>query len=148
MSFQSTPAYAGDLHPAEAYRLLSESSSAVLIDVRTRPEWAYVGAPDLSALDKDTVFLEWQTYPSMQRDGAFADRLADMLAKAGVVRGSSLLFICRSGARSRDAAISMTASGWSPCFNVAEGFEGALDPAGHRNTVGGWRVGGLPWKQT
>ena len=134
--------------PAEAYRLLAEQESSLLIDVRTKPEWAYVGGPDLTALGKRALCLEWQGYPSMQRDALFTDRLSAMLAEAGAERGAPLLFLCRSGARSREAAIAMTAVGWAPCFNIADGFEGPLDALGHRSSTGGWRAGGLPWKQT
>jgi hypothetical protein len=30
---------------------------------------------------------------------------------------------------------------------VLEGFEGDRDARGRRNTVGGWRLAGLPWEQ-
>ena len=120
----------------------------MLIDVRTQAEWAYVGTPDLTALDKTPLFLEWQTYPSMQVDGQFAARLETMLESAGVDRGASLLFLCRSGARSRAAAIAMTNAGWGPCFNVSDGFEGQLDRLSRRRSVNGWKTAGLPWSQT
>ena len=58
-----------------------------------------------------------------------------------------LLFLCRSGQRSQVAAAALTAAGHSACYNVLEGFEGGKDDAGHRGTVGGWKVRGLPWKQ-
>ena len=58
--------YAADLTPDEAFDLLRTRPDAVLVDVRTRAEWSYVGIPDLTALGRDAVLLEWQTYP----DGA------------------------------------------------------------------------------
>ncbi len=122
--------------------------TSTLIDVRTQAEWAYVGVPDLSSLGKTALFLEWQSFPSMQVDEHFAARLSTMLETAGVKRGAPLVFICRSGARSRHAAIAMTAAGWAPCFNVSDGFEGPLDPWRHRGVTGGWKAGGLPWAQT
>jgi rhodanese-related sulfurtransferase len=84
----------------------------------------------------------------MQVDGQFAARLEPMLESAGVERGASLLFLCRSGARSRAAAIAMTNTGWAPCFNVSDGFEGQLDPLSRRRCVNGWKTAGLPWSQT
>jgi hypothetical protein len=42
----------------------------------------------------------------------------------------------------------MTAAGFSKCFNVATGFEGSPDAEGHRGTVDGWKVEGLPWVQS
>jgi rhodanese-related sulfurtransferase len=148
MSSQSTVAYAGDILATEAHRLLSVDLASVLIDVRTKAEWAYVGVPDLTSIGKTAVFLEWQSFPSMQVDPGFSQRLAATLETTGVKRGASLLFLCRSGARSRQAAIAMTGAGWAPCFNIADGFEGTLDPWGHRNLVSGWRAGNLPWSQT
>jgi len=39
--------YAGDISPTEAWSMLTDESDAVLIDVRTDAEFAYVGSPDL-----------------------------------------------------------------------------------------------------
>ncbi|MGZ9035358.1 MAG: rhodanese-like domain-containing protein, partial [Rhodospirillales bacterium] len=62
--------------------------------------------------------------------------------------GAPVVLICRSGARSRAAAIALTAAGFGPCYNVVSGFEGDPDPLRHRGTVSGWKVEGLPWVQT
>lgn len=143
MNAKSTAAdgYAGDLSPSEAYRLLQQDPKAVLIDVRTKPEWQFVGVPALA--DRDVVLLSWQDYPEMRVHGDFAAAVAS----AGVGRDQPVLLLCRSGARSRSAAIALTAAGYQAAYNVAEGFEGALDGTGHRGTVGGWKKAGLPWKQ-
>jgi rhodanese-related sulfurtransferase len=69
------------------------------------------------------------------------------LENAGLGREAPLLFMCRSGARSRAAAIAMTARGFKNCYNVASGFEGDADRTRHRGTVSGWKVEGLPWLQ-
>jgi rhodanese-related sulfurtransferase len=148
MSVQSAVGYAGDLPAIDAYGLLSTDKLSMLIDVRTQAEWTYVGTPDLTALNKTPLFLEWQRYPSMQVDGQFAVRLRTMLESASVDRGTALLFLCRSGSRSRAAAIAMTAEGWAPCFNVSDGFEGQLDRSSRKRCVNGWKTGGLPWIQT
>jgi len=148
MSYQSAAGYAGDLLATDAYELLAGEPGATLVDVRTQPEWVYVGAPDLRSLGKSVIFLEWQSFPTMQVDPEFSDRLGAILDAARVGGGASLIFLCRSGARSRQAAIAMTGAGRGPCFNVADGFEGPLDAAGHRNVLGGWKARGLPWTQT
>ena len=126
---------------------LRAMSASVLIDVRTQAEWAYVGAPDLQALGKTPFFLEWQTYPSMEVDANFAGRLEALLKSAGVEHGASLVFLCRSGARSRHAAIAMTSAGWAPCFNISDGFEGPLDGSRRRGVVGGWKAAGCPGRR-
>ena len=147
MSFQRAVGYAGDLLATDAYGLLANDAASALIDVRTQAEWAYVGAPDLEALGKMPLFLEWQGFPSMQVDVDFVARLSAMLETAEVKRDAPLIFLCRSGARSRQAAIAMTKAGWGPCFNVSDGFEGPLDPSRHRSVIGGWKAGNLPWTQ-
>jgi rhodanese-related sulfurtransferase len=148
MSYQNFPGYAGDILAADAYALLKGESTSVLIDVRTQAEWSYVGNPDIQELGKTPLFLEWQSYPSMAVDANFTARLEALLHSEGVEHGASLLFLCRSGARSRHAATAMTVAGWSPCFNVSDGFEGALDDSRRRGGVSGWKAGGLPWTQT
>ena len=148
MSYQNFAGYAGDLLAVDAYELLEGDASAVLIDVRTKAEWAYVGMPDTRSLGKTPLFLEWQSYPSMAINADFAANLEAQLRSAGVERGASLVFLCRSGARSRQAAIAMTSAGWAPCFNVSDGFEGPLDDLRRRGGAGGWKAGGLPWTQT
>lgn len=148
MSVQGAVGYAGDLLAADAFRLLSEEAASALIDVRSNAEWAYVGVPDLQAIGKTALLVEWQSFPTMQVDPDFAKRVAEKLSATGAKLGAPLLFLCRSGARSRSAAIAMTAAGWTPSFNIADGFEGPLDSSGHRNSIGGWRAAGLPWRQT
>lgn len=135
--------YAGDLRPSEAWDLLARDAEAVLVDVRSRPEWMFVGIPDLSALRKQPVLLSWQDFPAMTVNPDFPNRLAETVPS----RTTPLLFLCRSGARSRAAAMALTAEGYSRCFNIAEGFEGNLDANRHRGQVGGWKAAGLPWVQ-
>jgi rhodanese-related sulfurtransferase len=148
MSYQNFAGYAGDLLAIDAYALLEGDSTSVLIDVRTHAEWAYVGTPDIQALRKAPLFLEWQSYPSMAVDANFTCRLEAVLQSGRVERGASLVFLCRSGARSRHAATAMTSAGWAPCFNVSDGFEGPLGDSRQRGGVSGWKAGGLPWTQT
>ena len=136
-------AYAGDVTPDAAWRTLEEDPSAVLVDVRTDAEWAYVGNPDLSKLGKAVVRVSWQEFPGMEVNPNFVAELGS----AGIEKDQTLLFICRSGARSKSAALVMTDAGFTRCHNVAEGFEGDRDGDGHRGKVGGWRQRGLPWVQ-
>jgi len=58
------------------------------------------------------------------------------------------MFLCRSGARSHAAAAAAAQAGYSQSYNVLQGFEGDKDTSGHRNSLGGWRVAGLPWVQS
>ena len=139
----SNEAYAGDITAEEAWEKLVQDEGTVLVDCRTRPEWLFVGIPDLSSLGKKAVFAEWQVFPSMQVNGDFAQQLRS----AGVTEDQQVLFICRSGARSKSAAIAMTTQGFSRCFNVSGGFEGPHDDDKHRGEVDGWKASDLPWIQ-
>lgn len=135
--------YSGDISVEEAWRQLGDESSAVLVDVRTAAEWNFVGAPDLSGIGKQPVRVSWQTLPKMEQNPNFVDEVRAQASDSN----SSLLFLCRSGARSKAAAIAMTAAGYSKCFNIAGGFEGDLDGDRHRGVTGGWKAAGLPWIQ-
>ncbi len=136
--------YAGEITSAEAWKMLSEEPRAVLIDVRTEGEWVYVGIPNLSSLGKQPLFIEWQRFPRMQQNPEFVSQLD----ACGLERDAPLLIICRSGIRSRFAAIALTAVGYGPCYNVSDGFEGDLDDTMHRGELSGWKAADLPWEQT
>ncbi len=139
--------YGGDVSPDEAMTLLRQEKNAVLVDVRTGPEWSYVGVPDLSSLDKKPVFLEWQSYPAMTVNPDFVPDLLDQLDQRGTSKDTPILFLCRSGARSRSAAQAMTEAGYTRCLNIAGGFEGGPDPSRHRGQIEGWKAQSLPWIQ-
>jgi rhodanese-related sulfurtransferase len=148
MSSPSSPEYAGDLEPAEAWSLLEQNPAAQLVDVRTRAEWSFVGLPDLSPLQRRAFCVEWQGYPTMQPNPNFAADTTEAVQAAGAGLETPILFLCRSGARSRAAAMAMTRAGFSKAFNIAGGFEGDLDDGGHRGQTNGWKAAGLPWRQT
>jgi rhodanese-related sulfurtransferase len=143
----SGAAYAGDVSPQESWERLSQDPTALLIDVRTVAEWNFVGIPDLGPLQRQAVLCEWQHVPAAANE-AFVEQAAEALKRASYRPDAPIFFLCRSGARSRAAAIAMTAAGYGPCFNIADGFEGNLDAKRHRGNAGGWKAGGLPWIQT
>ena len=134
--------YAGDLDPQQAWDMLAADPDAVLVDVRTSAEWQWVGGADLADLGKRGVGVEW-----MRSTGEPNERFVDQLAEAGVGAETPVLFLCRSGGRSAAAARAATAAGLGPAYNITGGFEGDPDAAGHRGTVNGWKVAGLPWRQ-
>lgn len=144
----SKPNYAGDINVAEAWALLEADPKAQLIDVRTMAEWSFVGLPDVSGLGREVHTIEWQSFPSTGPNPGFTATAAAELRQAGASADTPLLFLCRSGARSRSAAIAMTQAGYSRAYNVAGGFEGDLDREGHRGAHNGWKASGLPWRQS
>lgn len=127
-------AYAGEVTPAEAWRLV-ELGAARLVDVRSAAEWSFVGMPP------SATGIEFKTWPGMQPNPAFADQL-----EAAVTKDLPVLFLCRSGVRSVAAATLATGLGYQ-AYNILDGFEGPLDGQGQRNRLGGWRASGLPWRQ-
>ena len=137
----------GDVAVKEVWEKLKADPRAVLVDVRTRAEWSYVGLPDLSTIGKKPVLVEWQSFEG-KVDPQFGERLGALLSGAGVGKSDDIFFICRSGGRSKSAALVMAAAGYARCHNVADGFEGPLDQARHRGRIGGWKSAGLPWAQS
>src|SRR6267142_2734505 len=129
--------YAGALLPSEAHALMQQVPGSKLVDVRTQAEWEYVGHVP------ESVLIEWNTYPSGQRNPAFLGQLQAEVEKSD----APTMFLCRSGARSHQAAQAATQAGYSNSYNILEGFEGDKDTQGHRNSEGGWRFAGLPWTQ-
>lgn len=135
--------YAGDVDARQAWKILASDPKAILVDVRTRAEWEYVGFPLLDELGKQTVFVEWQSYPSKALNPEFQAELEAV----GVDRDATVLLICRSGVRSASAAMAMTTAGYATCYNVSGGFEGPHDDGRHRGSVDGWKALGLVWAQ-
>lgn len=140
--------FAGNVSIDEAWRVLSDDAQACLIDVRSEAEWSFVGMPDLSSLGKSLVKIQWQSFPGMAVNEQFADALDEYLTGEECPKKATILFLCRSGVRSRSAAQALARKGYSACFNVAGGFEGDLDEGGHRGHKNGWKVSGLPWVQS
>lgn len=130
--------YSGALTPREAYELWREAAGATLVDVRTHAEWEYVGRIP------GAVEIELLSYPGNRANPAFLAELERQIDD----KRAPVMFICRSGGRSHNAALLALQSGYSDAYNVLEGFEGDRDAQGHRNTVGGWRAAGLPWVQS
>ena len=126
--------YAGALLPQEAHGLMQEG--AILVDVRTKAELEWVGRVPGS------VTVEWNTWPGGQPNPSFVAQL-----EAQVAKDRPVMFLCRSGGRSHSAASAAAQAGYAEAYNVLQGFEGDKDGEGHRNTLGGWRVAGLPWVQ-
>ena len=149
IDLSSVPAgegYAGDILPNDVWSILTQNSDAVLVDVRTVAEWTFVGIPDLASLDRPLLTVEWSYFPSNQINPNFVDQIKEALSQINR-DGGPVFFLCRSGVRSKSAAIAMTAAGVSPCYNISGGFEGDPDGLGRRASVNGWKMAGLPWRQ-
>jgi rhodanese-related sulfurtransferase len=127
--------YAGEVTPEEAYQLASQGAARI-VDVRTRFEAEYVGRIE------GTPLIEWKALGAAAPNPQFLDQLAALDLK-----GTKVLFLCRSGVRSHAAAKAAAEVGYHEAFNILEGFEGDLDDQKHRGSQAGWRHRGLPWIQ-
>lgn len=131
---QPAEGYAGDVTPQLAWQWVC-SGAAVLVDVRSDAERAWVGSVP------GALAVAWKQWPGMALNSDFADQL-----RAAVPPGQKVLLLCRSGVRSVAAARCASALGLQ-AYNILEGFEGALNEHGQRGQCGGWRWHGLPWQQ-
>lgn len=134
-------AYVGEITPVEAYAYLVKEGG-MLVDVRTIPEWKFVGMADLDGCKGHMAAVCWKNYPDMMQNPAFVEQLSS----TGIDKDTPLFFMCRGGGRSAEAAHTMAQQGYTHCFNVATGFEGEADEQGHRGRKSGWQGLGLPWK--
>jgi rhodanese-related sulfurtransferase len=125
--------YAGDITPDIAFEWM-QSGAAVMVDVRSEAELAWVG------FVPGAVSVPWKQWPSTSVNPLF-----DEAVKAAA-KGKKVVLLCRSGVRSIAAAQRATQLGIE-AYNILEGFEGDANADGHRGTLGGWRMRGLPWRQ-
>ena len=95
--------------PSEAWETLKSEPGAVLIDVRTDAEFNYVSRPDLSPLGKYDALVMWVRSPDNAHNLDFVANVKAM----GVTPDQKLLFLCRSGIRSRYTAAAMTDAGFT-----------------------------------
>ena len=126
--------YAGDIPPPLAWQWV-QAGNAVLVDVRTDAERAWVGQVPGAKV------VAWKQWPQMLMNPDFDTQL-----QAVVPSGSKVLLLCRSGVRSVAAAQRATELGLQ-AYSILEGFEGDLDANGQRGNLNGWRYRGLPWQQ-
>ncbi len=124
--------YAGELTPQEAFAALQQGA-AVLVDVRSRAELELVGrVPNAN-------HIEWAFYPGMVANADFAAQL-----QAQVDKSQAIVFMCRTGGRSHNAAVVAEELGYT-AYNMLEGFEGEANAQKQRTLINGWKHAGLPW---
>lgn len=135
---ESQLSYAGALLPQEAIELLELAPGTCLVDVRSRAEL------DLTGTIPGAMHVEWRSWPGWVVNPYFIPQLRQLVDPEAL-----LMFICRSGVCSHQAAIASCEAGTANGYNVLEGFEGELNKAtGRRNEINGWKLRGLPWSQT
>ena len=133
-ALQNNLTYAGAVTPKEAFNLLQQDSTIVLIDVRSLAELELVGKVPQS------THIEWAFYPGMVPNPAFAELLAQNVDKS-----LGVIFMCRTGGRSHNAAVVAKQIGYTSVYNMLEGFEGEANHLKQRTLINGWKHAGLPW---
>ncbi len=126
------------LNPLEAWQFMQENPESILIDVRSKVEFAFVGHP------KGAVHIPWQDAPQWSVNPFFAEEVKNQIGDLS----TPILLLCRSGSRSMNAAKALQTAGFNTLINIDQGFEGDLDTDNHRGNIGGWRHCELPWEQS
>jgi rhodanese-related sulfurtransferase len=126
--------YAGAMTPTEAFELMQHESNVKLVDVRTQAELDLVGRIP------DALNIEWAFYPGMVQNPDFGKQLSQQVEKQQTV-----IFLCRTGGRSHNAAAVAAKLGYAHAYNMLEGFEGEANAEQQRTTINGWKHANLPW---
>lgn len=129
--FDSAPADAqpttATVPPSIAWGLVDDGA-ALLVDIRTHAERQRDGGVP------GAVHLPWLQGPGLVRNPRFVAELGRHAS-----RSRTVLFLCASGKRSRDAVAAAARGGYTAVYSIAEGTDG--DGGG----APGWRARGLPW---
>lgn len=125
--------YEGAVTPEEAHTLIQNNPESILVDVRTLAELELVGRVP------DALHIEWAFYPGMVANPDFDKQLVQQIDK-----NSPVIFMCRTGGRSHNAAVVAAKLGYT-AFNMLEGFEGEANVDQQRTMINGWKHAGLPW---
>lgn len=131
--------YAGAVTPEEAFQLLQNNNQVLLVDVRTNAERDWVGRVHIA--EEQHKAVQWSLYPGGTPNPEFMTQLTAAVSD----KNATILFLCRSGVRSRHGAKLATENGYTACYDILQGFEGDKDHHGHRKTIGGWCSADLPW---
>lgn len=145
----------GDVTPSESMKMvLDDKDHTFVIDVRTRPEYTYVGHPTVAY----HIPSKFWTGKMVEKDGKLDYELTDnptfekdLLARFNP-ETDTLIFMCRSGKRSCQGAEKAIKAGFKPdkVFNMLGGFEGdkvncKMSAFNGLRMLGGWKNEGLPW---
>ena len=143
----------------QAYEQLEGlGDKALFIDVRTRPEVAFLGMPTVADANIPYMtagsFDEWDEKKKtfkLRANSGFVKRVEALAASRGLGKEDPIYLICRSGSRSAKAANILAVAGYTQVYTVTDGFEGdkaKLGPRKGERVVNGWKNTGLPWSYT
>lgn len=139
----------------DAYKLKSENSDVIFVDVRTRAEVSFIGMPQIS--DANIPYMtaeEWENWNDkkknfkLQLNSEFLLSMEELVKAKGGSKESKIIIMCRSGSRSAKAANLLSKSGYTGVYTVVDGLEGDKAKSGEskgQRVVNGWKNSGLPW---
>ena len=140
----------GNVTPSQAFSMLQQDKNAVLIDIRTRAEYEFVGHPE-GAFNIPFKFMTTKLGENGYSMSSNPHFIHDVLTSFDPDR-HTLILICRSGCRTCDACNAAVKAGWKPenVFSVLGGFEGDVVKNEHsilygQRRLNGWQNEGLPW---
>ena len=108
---------AEEVSPQQAWQMLKEMRGTKLVDVRTVPEWLYVGLPEIEAIEGALLQISWHVFPDMTMNVAFIEDL-----KRAASSDDVLLFVCRSGGRSLAATRAAKEAGLKQSYSITRWF--------------------------
>ena len=132
------------ISPKQAWQMVQDEPTALLVDVRSQMEFLFIGHP------VGAIHIPWIDEPDWNINPHFAAEVRKLVLggldhKSG--HNVPVLLICRSGKRSLEAGELLINEGFHQVYNISDGFEGELDDHHHRSNLAGWRFDGLPWEQ-
>ena len=145
----------GDVTPTQALRMvLKDKAHTFIVDVRTRPEYYFVGHPTMACHVPSKFWAGKMVEKKGKKEYTLKDNpnfSKDLLARFNP-KTDTLIFMCRSGKRSCLGAEKAIKAGFKPekIFNMLGGFEGdkihcKLSAFNGQRKLGGWQNEGLPW---
>ena len=139
----------------EAWGMLQQDSTAILVDVRDPVEAKFTGFATPTDIHIPFMVADphgWSYMKSsweMVKNPAFETQLTDKLSQLGANSDTPIIVMCRSGSsRSAPAVNMLAAKGYQNVWTVVDGFEGSTLKEGASKgvrAVNGWRNSGLPW---
>ena len=149
------------IYANDAFELLKKDNNSFLVDVRTPEEVNFVGFVEPNSINNRLIFLPWQTLPHMNLNADFGEKLEESIMAKSQVNSKlphfkpslnliecKIIFICRSGSRSKQDANYSLNLGYKNCYNLAFGFEGELNNENQRGKINGWKASNLKWIQS
>ena len=83
-----------EISSKEAWVMLREDQSAILVDVRSHAEWMLDGVPVLDSLGKKIICIKWLVLFRIAMDAGIDHFISDRLAKINFPVNIGTLFSC------------------------------------------------------